>query len=42
METSEKELMTGFRRSQMTSIKGQRTRHRVTMNPNSANPNEEL
>ena len=32
----------GFRMCQMSSIKGDRTRHTVTMNPNKALPGEEL
>ena len=41
MNTTEKEL-SGFRRSQMSQIKGERTRHFVTMNPNRASSGEEL
>ena len=38
----ETELIPGFRRSHMAKVKGERTRHVVTMNPNKANPGEEL
>ena len=33
MNTTEKELVPGFRRSHMASVKGNRTRHVVTFNP---------
>lgn len=42
MNTKESELRPSFRRSAMSTIKGTRTRHVVTMNPNKANPGEEL
>ena len=34
----ETELIPGFRKSKMASIKGKRTRDAVTFNPNKANP----
>ena len=40
--TKESELRPSFRRSAMSTIKGIRTRHVVTMNPNKVNPGEEL
>ena len=36
------ELYPGYKRSKMSEIKGNRTRHVVTLNPNSANPEEDL
>ena len=42
MNRTENELEPGFRRSRMNSIKGDRTRHVIAMNPNKANPGEEL
>ena len=42
MNMKETELIPGFRRSYMVMVKGERTRHVVTMNPNKANPGEEL
>lgn len=42
MNKTESELNPGFRRSNMSSFKGDRTRHVVTMNPNKANPEEEI
>ena len=42
MNITEKELGAGFRRSKMSSIRGDRTRHLVTHNPNTASPGEEL
>ena len=42
MNRTEIQLKPGFRRSQMASIKGDRTRHVVTMHPNKASPGEEL
>ena len=42
MNRTEEQLIPGFRRSQMGAIKGDRTRHVVTMNPNKASPGEEL
>ena len=42
MNRTEKQLVPGFRRSQMASIKGDRTRHVITKNPNKASPGEEL
>ena len=42
MNKTESKLRVGFRRSQMASVKGDRTRHVVTFNPNSASPREEL
>ena len=42
MNMKETELIPGFRRSHMAKVKGERTRHVVTMNPNKANPGEEL
>ena len=41
MNITERELSNGFRRSMMSTIRGERTRHVVTHNPNSANPGEE-
>ena len=42
MNRTEEQLIPGFRRSHMSAIKGERTRHVVTMNPNKALPGEEL
>ncbi|CAB4025365.1 Hypothetical predicted protein [Paramuricea clavata] len=42
MNTTERELQPGFRRSRMTSIKGPRTRSVVTFNPTTISPGEEL
>ena len=42
MNRTENELETGFRPSHMSSIKGDRTRHVITMNPNKASLGEEL
>ena len=42
MNTLERELRDGFRRTEMASIKGTRTRHVITLNPNKVNPGEEL
>ena len=42
MNATETELNVGFRRSKMTSIRGDRTRHLITSNPNTANPQEQL
>ena len=42
MNRTEIQLKPGFRRSQMASIKGDRTRHVVTVNPNKASPGEKL
>ena len=42
MNRTEEELIPGFRRSHMGAIKGDRTRHVVTMNPNKASPGEEF
>ncbi|CAB3987954.1 Hypothetical predicted protein [Paramuricea clavata] len=42
MNTTERELQPGFRRSRMTSIKGLRTRSVVTFNPTTISPGEEL
>ena len=41
MNTTEKELIPGFR-SHMATVKGNRTRHVVTINPNKASAGEEL
>ena len=35
-------LYPGYKKSKMSDIKGNRTRHVVTLNPNSANPEEEI
>ena len=40
MNSRTDELKPGFRRSKMTEIKGVRTRHVITFNPNKANPGE--
>ena len=40
MNSRTSELKPGFRRSKMTEIKGVRTRHVITFNPNKANPGE--
>jgi hypothetical protein len=42
MNTTERELQPGFRRSRMTSIRGPRTRSVVTFNPTTIGPGEEL
>ena len=42
MNKTESQMLPGFRRSQMSTIKGNRTRHVVTMNPNKASPGEEI
>ena len=42
MNTTESELPPGFRRKQMSSIKGTRTRSVVTFNPSTVSPGEEL
>ncbi|CAB3997732.1 Hypothetical predicted protein [Paramuricea clavata] len=42
MNTTERELQPGFRRSRMTSVKGPRTRSVVTFNPPTISPGEEL
>ncbi|CAB4024639.1 Hypothetical predicted protein [Paramuricea clavata] len=42
MNTTERELQPGFRRSHMTSVKGPRTRSVVTFNPTTIGPGEEL
>ncbi|CAB4019563.1 Hypothetical predicted protein [Paramuricea clavata] len=42
MNTTERELQPGFRRSRMTSVKGPRTRSAVTFNPTTISPGEEL
>ncbi|CAB3991354.1 Hypothetical predicted protein [Paramuricea clavata] len=42
MNTTERELQPGFRRSRMTSVKGPRTRSVVTFNPTTIGPGEEL
>ncbi|CAB3989099.1 Hypothetical predicted protein [Paramuricea clavata] len=42
MNTTERELQPGFRRSRMTSIRGLRTRNVVTFNPTTIGPGEEL
>ena len=42
MNRTESQLTPGFGRSRMSGIKGDRTRHVVTMNPNKASPREEL
>ena len=42
MTTRTKELEPGSRRSKMTEIRGTRTRHVVTFNPNKASPGEEI
>ncbi|CAB3977056.1 Hypothetical predicted protein [Paramuricea clavata] len=42
MNTTERELQPGFRRSRMTSIRGLRTRSVVTFNPTTISPGEEL
>ena len=35
-------LYPGYKKSKMSDIKGNRTRHVVTLNPNSANPGEDI
>ena len=40
MNSRTSELKPGFRRSKMTEIKGARTRHVITFNPNKVNPGE--
>ncbi|CAB3983703.1 Hypothetical predicted protein [Paramuricea clavata] len=42
MNTTERELQPGFRRSRMTTIRGPRTRSVVTFNPTTISPGEEL
>ena len=42
MNTTEMELVPGFRRSKMTTIRGPRTRSVVTFNPSTISPGEEL
>ncbi|CAB3993124.1 Hypothetical predicted protein [Paramuricea clavata] len=42
MNTTERELQPGFRRSKMTTIKGLRTRSVFTFNPTTISPGEEL
>ena len=42
MNTTERELQPGLRRSRMTTIKGPRTRSVVTFNPSTISPGEEL
>ena len=42
MNITERELSAGFRRSMMSTVRGERMRHVVTHNPNNANPREEL
>ena len=42
MNRTRSQLTPGFRRSQMASTKGERTRHVVTMNPSKASPGGEL
>ena len=42
MNMKETELIPRFRRSHMAKVKGKRTFHVVTFNPNKANPGEEL
>ncbi|CAB3977100.1 Hypothetical predicted protein [Paramuricea clavata] len=42
MNTTERELQPGFRRSRMTSVKGPRTRSVVTFNPTTIGPGEDL
>ncbi|CAB4005170.1 Hypothetical predicted protein [Paramuricea clavata] len=42
MNTTERELQPGFRRSRMTSVKGPRTSSVVTFNPTTISPGEEL
>jgi hypothetical protein len=42
MNTTERELQPGFRRSRMTAIRGPRTRSVVTFNPTTISPGEEL
>ncbi|CAB3982128.1 Hypothetical predicted protein [Paramuricea clavata] len=42
MNTTERELQPGFRRSRMSAIKGPRTRSVVTFNPTTISPGEEL
>ena len=42
MTTRTKELEPGFRRSEMAEIRGTRTQHVVTFNPNKASPGEEI
>ena len=40
MGTRSNELKPGFRRSHMAEMKGTRTRHAATFNPNKASPGE--
>jgi hypothetical protein len=42
MNTTERELQPGFRRSRMSTLRGPRTRSVVTFNPTTINPGEEL
>lgn len=42
MNKTVKELEPEFRRTKDSTIKGKRTRHVITMNPNKANPGETL
>ena len=42
MNITERELDVGFRRRNMSSIRGDRTRHNITFNPNKASPGEDL
>ena len=42
MNTKEKKLVPGFRRSHMSTVRGERTRHVVTFSPNKASTGEEM
>ena len=42
MNTTDRELEPGFRRSKMSTIKGPRTKSVVTFNPTTISPGEEL
>ena len=42
MNTTESELVSGFRRKKMALIKGDRTVHVTTFNPSTAKPEEEI
>ena len=42
MNMKETELILGFRRSHVARVRGERTRHVVTFNPNKASSGEEL
>jgi hypothetical protein len=42
MNTTERELLPGFKRTKMTTIKGPRTRSVVTFDPTTIGPGEEL